>query len=120
MTNSKPRRRRCPDCNRVLTAANHTPAMNTDYCDDCFDIAGLENEHYDGMHEEDTDSRCTLCTGQPIADRSKSSNVIVNKTAATSHADCDHAKTKAARAICRRDRRSAEIAGDAVARAQGI
>lgn len=32
----------------------------------------------------------------------------------TNHNDCSHPATKAARAICRRDRRSAEIAGAAV------
>jgi hypothetical protein len=101
MTNSKPR---CPDCRRVITAENHTPALGTEYCDDCFEQAGLENEHQDGYHDEGRYANCPICTPSCVVDRSKPSNTITDVRKG-SHAGCyainAHEKSRAGRAACR-------------------
>lgn len=106
MTNSKPRRR-CPDCKRVLTRANHTPAQRTDMCDDCFHVAGLYNEHTDGFHEGQDVPDCELC-GHEIQDRSGPAGSTIPREMQT-HAACyaagTHEKSKAGRAACRKGKK---------------
>jgi hypothetical protein len=77
-------------------------------CDDCYDVAGIENEHVDGAHEADDmgpRDNCPLCTGNAIVDRSKPSNKITTHTKG-SHAVCyaagAHEKTREGRAACRK------------------
>lgn len=106
MTNNN--RRRCTDCSRVLTSSNrvkHSMGYD-DICNDCYEIAGIENDHQDGRHETDDEgphADCPMC-GNEIADRSKPSNVVKAHTS-RSHADCyainAHEATKAGRAACR-------------------
>lgn len=113
MTTNKPR---CADCNRVLNNRNQTidtaPRVSgLTMCDDCYDIAGLENEHQDGVHDADQEgphADCPMC-GNAIKDRSKPSN-DVKAHAKMSHADCyangTHEKTREGRAACRKARNS--------------
>lgn len=111
MTNNSPRRRNvrtCADCHKQLNRSNCTYSlMNSDTCDACFDIAGIENEHQDGYHEADQEgpnARCPMCTGVAIADASREGHAGTT-VARGSHADCykinAHAATKAGRAACR-------------------
>lgn len=108
MTNNSRPARRCIDCNRVLTKAIQTAALNSDdMCDDCFHIAGLYNEHQDGGHDDAPVEGCEGC-GHVIADRSKPSNEVAAH-AKMSHADCyakgAHDKTREGRAACRKARK---------------
>lgn len=115
MTTNKPaarKPRRCIDCKRTLNKENSAPSMDhSDMCDDCFHIAGLENEHMDGAHADDVDGPndlCPSCTGEAIADRSRSPRPSTIPTAMQSHAACyeagTHPKTKAGRDACRKGR----------------
>lgn len=110
MTNTT-NRRRCIDCSRVLTAANHvldTSQINT-MCDDCYDYASWENTHQDEGHDTDENrgliTDCPVCNGQGPTDRSKPSNDVKAHTS-RSHADCYdndlHPMTKEGRADCRK------------------
>lgn len=53
-------------------------------------------------------------TDQPLIDQPAAEPAAKPTAKRTSHADCDHASTKLARAICRRDRAAARIVGEQV------
>jgi nitrate/TMAO reductase-like tetraheme cytochrome c subunit len=111
MTNTTRRRnvRTCTDCHKQLNSSNCSPSLNApDYCDSCFEVAGLENDHQDGYHGPGADgphADCPMCTGVPIADASRKGHAGTT-VARGSHADCYAAKahdaTKAGRAGCRK------------------
>lgn len=48
----------CAECGRRRQRANMANEM---CCVDCYEIAGLENEHYDGGHEDAIVTDCPMC-----------------------------------------------------------
>lgn len=106
-TTRAPRRlKNCTDCRRKLTAENTRHYVMPDFCDDCMEIAGIENNHQDGYHESDQEGPhpdCPMC-GNAIKDRSRKGHAGTT-VARGSHAECYakrlHAKDKAGRAACR-------------------
>lgn len=88
-------RRTCTETRCIRPAEQGT---NTGLCELHNWEAMLENDHIDGNHDFDPD--CPVCneteTPAPRPEPTRKN---------TSHADCDHPKTKAARAACRRERK---------------
>lgn len=111
MTNNTNRRnvRTCADCHKQLNRSNCTPAMgHNDMCDNCFEIAGLYNDHQDGHHDDEPVANCEGC-GHVIADASRAGHKgSTIPKAMQSHAACyaagTHEPTKAGRAACRKGR----------------
>lgn len=97
-TNRKPAN--CTDCNRKLTSA--TRSDNEVLCTKCYELAALENDHQDGYHDDAPDADCLMC--DPNARAQVNGHTNGKPKSHTSHADCDHDKTKAARAACRKAR----------------
>lgn len=103
----------CTECSRRITAKNSaktiTGADYADVCVTCYDYWGWENAHSDGDHDNlPADDRERV--GCKVCERDAGTAVVdVPAPVATgrrnmSHADCDHAKTTAARTACRRAR----------------
>lgn len=100
---AKPRtRRHCHDCGVDITTAHKSD--NPALCVDCYEAAGLENDHNDNGHPE-------FVEGCPVCDDLEAP-VLVEPTEAPAtkptgrknfdHSACRHESTKAARAKCRR------------------
>lgn len=49
----------CVECGQRRQKANIDPS--TGLCPDCYEQAGLENEHQDAMHEGQPDPKCKMC-----------------------------------------------------------
>lgn len=94
----------CYDCGRKLTSSNRSD-VNDDLCTKCADYAADENWHSDDAHDETGPVEgCRVCAGAvPTNDQKAGHSNGIAKTH-TSHAACDHASTKAARAACRKAR----------------
>ncbi len=110
-TNSRPAKapRTCVDCHVQLNSSNTRMYRGDDGCDHCMELAGIFNEHQDGMHEDAPVDNCTGC-GYVIPDRSRKGTPRPSTTPVEmqSHAACyaagTHAKTKAGREACRKGR----------------
>jgi hypothetical protein len=102
----------CTECSRPVNARNS--AHNVlgaigyhDVCHVCYDVWGWENSHTDGDHDSlaaDDEERegCYICYPElrPYPDAKKVSTSTGRSN--RSHADCDHARTPAARSKCRK------------------
>jgi hypothetical protein len=100
---------RCIDCNVRLNSENRASSLGygcgndfADTCMTCYDAAGLINEHEDSGHEEPVEN-CPSCNNAPKMHVEDSSKAHAPQTH-SSHAECAHESTKAARAKCRRQR----------------
>lgn len=51
---------KCRGCDQRFRAIDLD--MSTRMCEECFDAAGLENEHNDGHHDDNPDPGCPWCT----------------------------------------------------------
>jgi hypothetical protein len=103
---------RCHDCNVQLNSSNaklDTSRINR-MCDRCYDMAGLENEHQDGYHEDQAVADCLMCNPDARGDRSRKGHEGTAPKTQGSHADCyakgAHEATKAGRAACRKGRKA--------------
>jgi hypothetical protein len=47
-------------CGKATHSSNRG-CVDIQLCNDCLEKAGLENEHYDGYHQDNPDKRCLLC-----------------------------------------------------------
>lgn len=93
----------CTECSVKLTSKNRSSvvigSMDEDLCVTCHDASAVENEHNDS-HDEIV-AGCPLC----VATSKDESKAHAPKTH-SSHAECAHESTKAARAKCRRQRKA--------------
>lgn len=79
---------------------------HVDLCARCYDSWMMENDHNDGWHEPGEGIDCPECgTYDP---RVKKGHTNTKAHTRTSHAACEHPKTPAARAKCRKARKSAK------------
>jgi hypothetical protein len=119
-------RKLCIDCG-TRRAQSHTPEGRM--CDPCYDYAGAENEHGDMGHDDiDTYSventtfntqaevdayianvkidmkSCPVCHPEldPRSDKPRTGHTNTVAHSHTSHADHNHPRTPAARAMCRK------------------
>lgn len=102
---------RCVGCNVRLNSENRASSLGfgighdfADTCMKCYDAAGLENEHSDQGHDEPVEN-CPSCNNAPKMHVEDSSKAHAPKSH-SSHAECAHESTKAARAKCRRERKA--------------
>jgi hypothetical protein len=73
-------------------------------CLNCFEAWGMENEHYDGGHDEGEGIDCPECgTYDPRGKQGHTNNTGTHRKH-RSHALCDHPRTPAGRAACRKVR----------------
>lgn len=109
MTNTARRRSHraiCFQCKIQLNSSNHTSDTShvNPMCNRCYDMAGYENEHQDGYHDDEPHPFCPMCDESLLKDRSRKGHVGTT-VAKGSHAECyaakAHAATKAGRAACR-------------------
>lgn len=111
MTTNKPAARKpitCSDCHVQLNSSNTRHHRQHDLCDACYELAGLENEHQDGMHEDEAVADCLMCDPNARKDRSRKARPSTIPGPMQSHAACyaagTHEATKAGRAACRKGR----------------
>lgn len=99
---------RCHTCPKRLTSRNATLDTSTinRLCNDCYDYAGWENSHNDDDHTpDDADPGCPVCIkefnmGDVIVHILHTSEDTGRKN--RSHTACDHERTPAGRAACRK------------------
>jgi len=109
MTTKSRTRRLCTDCKIQLNRSNCDPSNNCpDVCNRCFDMAGYENEHLDGYHDDEPlTGICPSCSPEIVKDHSRKGHEGTT-VARGSHAECyakdAHPKTKEGRAACRKSR----------------
>lgn len=109
--------RKCQDC-KSRPIDTDTQGRDSTFCTVCYDYAGWGNTHSDEGHEilEDPSSQtlaemeeCPVCHPEldvrfaPVPTRKGTRNKNASGPQ-FSHASCAHAKTKSARAKCRRER----------------
>lgn len=102
----------CTECSRPVNSRNSAETVlgamgYKDVCHVCYDVWGWENTHEDECHNDlpagDTEREgCYICYPElrPYPDAKKSS--MPTGRSNMSHAGCEHAKTPAARAKCRK------------------
>lgn len=102
----------CIECATKLTSKNRSssPSNNSDtvtdrndVCTKCYDYWGWENTHTDEAHNElNVDPECPVCVKEfhDLATDAGWTQDTGRKN--RSHADCDHVRTPAARAKCRK------------------
>jgi hypothetical protein len=105
MTNT----RLCTECATRITSSNRARGRDyPDVCNRCYDYWGWENAHSDGDHDSlpvDADERigCLVCLdAKPVA---RTGHTNTANHSRTSHAACDHERTPADRAACRKLRK---------------
>lgn len=124
MSNSTALPKECLECGKRTNKVNRSED-NPDLCKKCFEIAGLENGHEDGHHEDAFRKDCPICDEEKANDRGEidparyeepetvhidtiRDQVIedmkaeATKQAHFDHGACDHEKTAKARAQCRK------------------
>lgn len=108
----------CTNCN-LRRSAHKARRDNLTLCNPCYEEAMHENDHQDGLHDDDFNLDCPFC--QDEADAPDFS--MMTATAPHSHAGCYaldmHPKTKAGRAACRAARAKGTTLPIPVTRIQG-
>jgi hypothetical protein len=82
-------------------------AIGPELCDLCYDYAGWENQHNNDEHDAIVDptddmKQCPVCHPELDKRQSKGRSNTNASGPHFSHANCNHPKTKAARAQCRK------------------
>ena len=54
----------------------------TELCAQCFHEAGLENEHQDGLHDEQANDECPMCREVPVCPRQHTAAGAIARCAA--------------------------------------
>ena len=93
-------------CNSCKTRRVSSDNM-AELCTACYEYGAWENQHEDDNHEggENLTDECMVCNGEDpalVAPKKGHSNGIAKTH--TSHAGCNHPRTKADRAKCRKER----------------
>ena len=94
----------CTDCG---TRRIDRSVIGPELCTVCLEYADWENVHQDGEDGEDgTHGNCPICHPELDKRYAKKATGHTNTVAKThtSHADCNHLRTPAARANCRKTR----------------
>lgn len=103
----------CVICNKRLNSENRASTLGfgiggafDDMCMSCYDYSGWENTHSDNDHETEGnfDQDCPICAGIAIKEHVSDASKAHAPQTHSSHAECEHESTKAARAKCRRQR----------------
>lgn len=85
-------------------APKHLVGGNAETCLKCWDAYGMENDHQDGHHEDGEGIDCPMCGTYDPRPRKGHTNGVSHVR--TSHAECDHPRTPAGRAACRKARKA--------------
>lgn len=114
----------CAECGKRTNKVNRS-LDNPDLCNKCFEIAGLENGHADGHHEDHFEKGCPDCDEEKANDLGEIDPIRYEepetvhidtirdqvieemkaeapKQAHFDHSACDHPKTAKDRAQCRK------------------
>lgn len=96
-------------CDYCETRPASSALLDGNICEPCYDYQGNENAHSDEGHNEGdvtANPYCLICQGAPNPETTPPAKGHSNgiKKSHTSHAACQHEKTKAARAKCRKER----------------
>ncbi|QGJ95988.1 hypothetical protein PBI_YARN_31 [Gordonia phage Yarn] len=89
-------------CNRKAAPKNQVSGHEA-VCLKCFEAWMMENDHNDNGHDEAV-ADCPLCGTYDPRTKQGHTKTKGTKQVHRSHADCDHPKTPAARAKCRKAR----------------